>query len=225
MSGVDIGPSYMPMEIGKYILYDVDSTYWDDMKMAVIPRICQVRYNIDDTFRDAAGRLSYRISVLVRDQPSDPFKPNDVIYVTPTDNTVEVTQQNRTFIKLVSPVTEGTSWNGNAMITKGDLDNAEFDSDKWSYKYVEVGKGFEPSSIYFKRTVTVDQIDDKLNDPEVDSTAYAYKNYSKEVYAYKVGMIYKERVYWVFQPKVGSSGGSGFPKGYGVRMKAVDHNF
>lgn len=225
LSGIDIGKAYFPLEIGKYILYDVDSTYWDDFLRAEIHHRSQMRYDVVDTFT-SDEKLSYVINITSRPTTADPFVPNDVIYATISDDKVIVTQQNKKFIKMVFPVRESTIWNGNAMIPLDNSGNEEYRSDKWIYTYSNLDEIFDPGNNIYEHTVTVNHIDDRLNDPEIDSMAYAYRNYSQEKYAYNVGMIYKERIYWVFQPTSadGQSGGSGYRKGYGVIMKAVENN-
>ncbi len=224
ISEIAKGNKFFPTEIGKYIVYDYDSTYWNDQLGKDLHYRGQFRYYVADTFRDNAGRLSYVINVQVRANDTDPYRPDDVIYVTPTEDRIEYKQKNLTFIKMVFPVSNGKSWNGNAMIPLGDNDYAEYDNDKWKYTYANFDTEFDPGNNLYLHTVTVNEIDDALNNPDVDSTAYAYRNYSQERYAYNVGMVYRERIYWVFQPKVGGSGGSGFRKGYGVVMKAVENN-
>jgi len=223
LSEMSKGHKFFPTEIGKYIVYNYDSVYFNDQLRADVPKSGQVRYYVADTFRDNAGRLSYVINVQSRANDTDPYVPNDVIYVTPTEDRVEFKQKNLTFLKMVFPVANGQSWNGNAMVPLGDADYAEFAGDQWKYTYSDFDREFDPGNNLYEHTVTVNHIDDALNVP-VDSTAYAYRNYSKEVYAYNVGMVYRERVYWVFQPKVGGSGGSGYPKGYSVIMRAVENN-
>lgn len=224
LSEIAKGNKFFPTEIGKYIVYDYDSTYWNDQLGEEFHYRGQFRYTVADTFRDNAGRMSYAISVQRRKNDTDPYVPDDVIYVTPTEDHVELKQKNLTFLKMVFPVSNGKSWNGNAMIPLGDGDYEEFDNDKWNYTYSAFDTEFDPGNNLYLHTVTVNQIDDRLNDPDVDSTAYAYRNYAKEIYAYNVGMVYRERIYWVFQPKVGGSGGSGKRKGYGVVLKAVENN-
>jgi len=226
ISEISKGNLFFPLEVGKYIVYDVDSTIWDDLLKAEIHHRSQMRYDVTDTFRDDAGRLSYVITIRSRPTDLDPYVASDVIYATPTPTNVVVTQKNLKFIKLTFPVANGKSWNGNAMIPLDDAHNEEYNNDKWLYTYARFDQSFDPGNNLYRHTVTVNEIDDQLNDPDVDSTAYAYKNYEQEIYAYNVGMIYRERIYWVFQPKSpdGQSGGSGYRKGYGVLMKAVDNN-
>ena len=103
------GREYMPLEIGKYILYDVDSIYWDDFLRAEIHKHSQQRYDVVDTFRDNANRLSYVVNVLSRQSAQFPFTPDNVIHITPTDNAVEYHQRNLTFLKLTFPVSGGVS--------------------------------------------------------------------------------------------------------------------
>lgn len=226
LSGLSDGYKYFPLEIGKYILYDVDSTIWDDFLKAEIHHRSQMRYEVVDTFRNETGSLSYVINIRSRKTNAEPFVESDVIYVTPNDNRVVVSQQNLKYIKLIFPVVDGATWDGNAMIPLGDADYQQFDNEKWVYTYSDEDEPFNPGNNLYDHTVTVNHIDDRLNDPDADSTAYAYRNYSKEIYAFNVGMIYKERIFWEFQPKSpdGSSGGSGYRKGYGVLMKAVENN-
>jgi len=221
LSDMNKGHDFAPFEIGKYIVYDVDSLYWDDLLRAQIPRRCQLRYDVADTFRDGAGRLSYVINVQIRENESVPYRPNDVIKVTPTANNLIWSQKNIDYIKLVFPVSNGESWNGNALIPLGDQDYEEFDNENWKYTYADFDQDYKPGAKLYEHTVTVNQIDDRLNDPDVDSTAYAYRNYAQEIYAYGVGMVFRERIYWVFQPQ---PGGSGYRKGYSVIMRAVENN-
>lgn len=226
-SEMSYGRNYFPTEVGKYIDYNVDSTYWDDFLRAEIVYSSQMRYHTAAQFTNAEGKTSYKVDVYQRKETTDSFAIKEVFYVTPQDNSIEVNQKNLNFIKLVFPVASGTTWDGNAKVPKLDQDyTAEYNNSNWLYSYEKVGMSFDPGNNYYENTVTVNHIDDQLNDPDVDTTVYAYRNYSQEVYAYNVGMIYRERVYWVFQPKSpdGQSGGSGYRKGYGVRMRAIGNN-
>lgn len=216
-----IGHDYQPLATGKYILYDVDSIYWDDFLRAEIHVQSQQRYDVVDSFIDNEGRVSWTINVLSRQSEDFPFTPDHVIHVTPTNNFIEFSQKNLTFLNMTFPVQEGVSWNGLAKIATEDPALPEFNSDGWKFTFANVGLPFNTGNNYFAKTATVNQIDEQLNDPETDSMAFAFKNYSQEIFGYDVGMIYKERIYWVFQP---SPGGSGYRKGYGVIMRAIEHN-
>lgn len=224
ISGLSYGKDYFPLEVGKYVLYNVDSTYWDDFLKAEIVYSSQIRYQIADTFTNAEGKKSYKVDVYHRPQTTDSFQIKEVFYITDNETSIQVNQKNLTFIKMIFPVEEGATWDGNALVPKFDQDyTEEYNNSNWIYSYHNPNMPFDPGNNYYERTVTVNHIDDQLNDPDKDSTVYAYRNYSQEVYAYGVGMIYKERIYWVFQPSV-NGGGSGYRKGYGVRMRAIENN-
>lgn len=218
------GQGFFPTDVGKYIVYNYDSTIWDDLNQKQHIFHGQLRYDVTDTFINNSGQISSKINVQRRGNDTDPYVAVEVIYVTPSNERVIVNQNNLNFIKLTFPINNGKSWNGNSMIPTNDDDYAEFNKYTWNYTYANFDQPYDLGIRTYDHTVTVNQIDESLNNPDVDPSAYAYRNYSQEVYAYKVGMIYKERIYWVFQPKVDGSGGSGFRKGYSVVMKAVDHN-
>src|SRR5690606_11895221 len=126
------GREYAPYEVGKYILYNVDSIYWDDFLRAKIAYSCQLRYQIADTFTNAEGKFSYKIDVLYRQKNSDPFVPKEVIYATPTETSLEINQKNLNFIKLIFPIAENVSWNGNAKVPIHDQQYAaDYGNSNW----------------------------------------------------------------------------------------------
>lgn len=223
---MEVGYDFYPLEIGHYVVYDVDSLIYDDLLRAVLPSKCQLRYEVVDTFRNNNNELAYVVNIRYRKTEAEAYVPYDVMYVTRNDNRLIETQNNMNFIKLTFPIQNGNIWDGNAMIPHGDPAYAEFDNNEWNYTYSGFNDSYNTGINLFQHTVKVHQIDDQLNDPDIDSTAYAYRNFGEEVYAFNVGMVYRERIYWVFQPRAtqGQGGGSGYRKGYSVIMKAVEYN-
>ena len=55
--GGNLYQSFLPLEIGKYIIYNVDSSIWDDSKCIVYNYKSQHEYLVADTFRDNQNRL------------------------------------------------------------------------------------------------------------------------------------------------------------------------
>lgn len=210
------GSSYMPLEIGKYITYDVDSLYWDSYLKTEIPRHWQMRYHVVDTFRDLSNRLTYTINVYKRLSAAHPFEADNVVHVTPTVNRIEYRQKNLAFIPLIFPVSNGASWDGIALIS--DADYQEFNSNEWNYQYSNIGASYDNGLLQFNNTLTVNHIDEQINDPDTDPDAYAEKRFSMEKYANGIGLIEKEFIYWEYQAI------HGYRNGYSVKMKIVDHN-
>src|SRR4051812_45212053 len=76
----DMYQTFMPLEIGKFIIYDVDSFIWDDVKCIKYTNETQQEYLVSDTFRDGQKRLSYVITIRSRLNEKGAWSVNDVIY-------------------------------------------------------------------------------------------------------------------------------------------------
>lgn len=219
--GGELTRRYYPLNKGHYVLYDVDSTIWNDFTGDSTKRHMQVRYDVADSFRNTENSLSYQIEVRTRANDSAAFVTNDVIYATPVENGLDVTQNNLRFRKLVFPVKNGTSWQGNSQIATADQD-LQYYAD-WFYTYYKQGDSYNTGSANFENTITVQQVNDSLNSPEQMPTTYAERRFAKEVYGYNVGLIYREITRWTYD-QTSTSGNVYARKGYRVVMRAVDHN-
>lgn len=208
---------YFPLEIGKWVIYNVDSTVWDDTFCVKKFYHHQMMHFVADTFTDDKGRMSYRIETRIRFKPEDPWQYHDVIYATNTGVNLEVAYDQLRFIKLIFPIKEGDVWKGNNLITTEDPEFAYLAD--WDYQYHNVGNEFNTDYKVFDNTVTVTHIDEAISDPEVFPFTYASRTKSEEVYASGVGMIYREYYRWIYDPKITKC-----RKGTGVEMRAVDHN-
>ena len=218
--------AYFPLEKNKYIIYNVDSTIWDDQLCVKISNKYQIMYTVADTFTDGQGRLSYRIDTRIRKKTEDPWTTQDVIYVTNTKAQTELVQKNLRFIKLVYPIQEGRNWEGNALISSIDTPYMYFAG--WQYRYDNVGDDFNTGEIIYNNTITVRQVDITENDPETIPNKPALRTYGKEVYAKGLGMVYREYYHWTYDETALANNDPNNPnrcrKGTGVVMKAVTHN-
>lgn len=218
-NGGDLYQSFLPLEVGKYIIYDVDSSIWDDAKCIKYTYKSQHEYLVADTFRDGQMRLSYVINIRSRMTDKANWVVNDVINYTPAAEKLEMVQKNIRFMKLVNPISEGKVWAGNSLMPVEDQDYAYLKG--WSYTYTDVLKPFNNGAINFEKTLTVSETNQVLNNPETKPEDYAYLLQSKSVYAFRVGMIYREYIYWTYDPVplVKSC-----RKGVGVTMRAIEYN-
>ncbi|OSZ79469.1 hypothetical protein CAP35_14820 [Chitinophagaceae bacterium IBVUCB1] len=219
--------SYFPLEIGKYVIYNVDSTIWDDTNCVKIVRRYQMMYRVADTFTDTKGRASYRVDVSIRKKAEDPWLIQSVMYATNTGQELELSYSQLRFVKMIYPISEGRTWLGNAYVNTADPGLTYFND--WNYRYVNVDMPFSNGQVNYENTVTVMQIDNKVNDPETQPRENAIRTYSKEVFAKGVGMVYREYYRWTYDA---SSKNNTDPnlvdtrclKGDGVILRAVDHN-
>ncbi|MCB0698765.1 MAG: hypothetical protein H6551_00575 [Chitinophagales bacterium] len=208
---------FYPLEVGKWVIYDVDSTVWDDTFCVERYYNYQLMHRVADTFTDKQGRLSFRVETSIRKKVEDPWKSHRVFYVTNTGTNLEMVYDQLRFIKMAFPVEERKSWEGNSYI---EVDDPDFYFYKdWVYEYRNLGESFNTGYKVFDNTVTVLEVDEAEGDPELFPSAPATRTKSNEVYASGVGMIYREYIRWVYEPK-----GSQCRDGKGVIMRAVDHN-
>jgi hypothetical protein len=118
---------------------------------------------------------------------------------------------------LKFPITDGFSWPGNEMVNVNVAPN--YYLNNWLYTYSAMGLSYNNDLHKFDNTVTVMEADESANYPYVNTDVDAYRTYAKEVYAYGVGMVYKEWSHFEYTAATAHCA-----TGYTVIMKAVDHN-
>lgn len=208
---------YYPLEKGKWVLYEVDSTIWDDTFCIERFYNYQVMHRVADTFTDNQGRPSYRVETYIRKKVQDDWTPHSVFYATNTKVTLEIVYDQLRYIKMVFPINDGTTWKGNNYILSKDPDYAYYGD--WDYHYKNIKYPFNTGFKEFDNTVTVEHIDEAVGDPIVYPEEIASRTSSREVFASGVGMVYREYIRWTYDPATTKC-----RKGNGVVMRAVDHN-
>ncbi len=226
VSGLETKLTKIPVAPGDTI-YQVDTIYIADK----IETRSQAKYVITDTFRDNQNRLSYIMDIFTRSRDGGIWKPSRVVTLTP-EVLVQTTttppagtplngllygQDGIQFEKLVFPIIQGQSWLGNRLVPSNDPDYTLLKN--WNYTYQNVNHSYNNGYVNYDNTVTVLENDESVNYPTLDSALYAYRIYAKEVYAYNVGMVYKEYTNWTYQPYSAKA-----VTGYTVIMRALDHN-
>lgn len=207
---------YLPLEIGHYIDYDLDSLVFLDFGTIRTILHFQAREVVEGTLTDNMGRPSYRVARYLRNNPEEEWNPSISYMVTPTRNSIEVMENNLRYIKLTSPVRQDYSWKGNSYIDNFSTDlNMNFLGD-WDYTFDSVGLPLTYGLISFDNTVKVDQIDELLGqDPELEETPYSERNLSYEKYAKGIGLIERNFLHWEYQAIPGRQP---YYTGYGISM-------
>jgi hypothetical protein len=218
--GSDATRGYYPLNKGQYITYDVDSVLYDDFTGDSVQKHCQVRYTTLDTFTDNQNRLSYQVAVHKRNSDTLSWETSDVFFATPTATGLEVVQNNLRFLKLAFPVSNSYTWNATSNIATNDPDLTYFKD--WMFKYSNKGNGYNNGRAQFDNTVIVDQIDHSLNIP-VTQGVYSERTFGREVYAYDIGLVYREAIHWTYDQN-GATPPVSAKKGWSVIMRAIDHN-
>lgn len=175
-----MGYDYFPDSVGHYVIYRVDSIWTDDAFNRKDTFLFKLKERIESKFIDDEGRPSQRLERFKRDLDSMPFlfsNISDVWFATRTATRAEKVEENVRYVKLIFPVNNDETWNGNAFNTEED-----FGID---YKFMNVNEPFTDTltGIAFDSTVTVLQIERIL--------PVSLSLYSLEVYANNIGLVYK----------------------------------
>jgi hypothetical protein len=176
---IDVGTDYYPTAIGKYVIYEADSTVYDEFTHLPTNYKYQIKEKIEEQFTDNEGKPALRLMRYIKKY--DPnvaysampwtIKSAWMVNVSATD--VEVVEENIRFTKLIFPVKEGSTWDGNAKNTIGE----------WTYTYLGIDAPQTINSVYFDKALTVKQKDYR--------TLISYQYYI-EKYARGTGLVYRE---------------------------------
>ncbi len=218
-STVDATRNYFPLQFGKYVTYAVDSIYYYGSTGTQVETRCQLKYAITDTYT-YKKKLNYILDVSYRPYEGAEWLPQRVILLQPTTTSLLYSQDGTQYVKLMFPIKEGFSWKGNQY---AQVEDTLFSYLKdWNYTYRKYDHVYFNGFVSFDNTVTVTQADENVGYQDVDSVRYGYKTFAKEVYAYNVGMIYKEWTHYTWQGYDTTVLNS--KNGYSVTMRAIDHN-
>lgn len=216
---------YFPLQVGKYITYNLDSTVFTNFGQTQTVVHYQAQDKVDAQITDNLGRPSYRIVRYIRKNETQPWVASNTFLVTLTENSVEYNENNLRFIKLRLPVVQDFSWKGNSYLPTNpylsyDFSDADF-MNGWDYIYDSIGVPLTINTVTTDSTLKVAQIDYTNNDPLSQPDGYAERTYSVEKYGKGIGLIYKEFLHWEYQPPASASPGY---SGFGVKLSITGHN-
>ena len=187
--------SYYQLEVGQFRIYEVTDTLWTNYVRQPQPRF-QFRERVEEKFTDASGRTAYRVVRARRNTPTDAWRADSVLVVSPSASNVLVTRNNRRTVELVYPVRTGYYWNTNAFNEQNPVDKADF-------HYKRVGEPFTTTaagqSVTYPKTVTTALREtDSEEGGEYINAFYYLRN--RQVYASGVGPVYRSRRRFIYCP-------------------------
>jgi hypothetical protein len=219
---------YYPLTVKKSIIYRLDSTVTTSFGVSLTTHSYQVKDSIDAQVLDGLGRPSYRIFRTYTDTfASAPYATMATFLATPVGTDwIEYLDNNLRFMKLRFPIQEGFSWPGNSFIDVTSTTNTAFNFfADWDYTYQNVGKPDTVLGKIYPNTVTVMQRDETIPDAAFNPNNYQQRNYSVEVYAKGIGLIYKNLLHYIYQPPTPNR-----PAGYyedesfGIKLQIISYN-
>lgn len=169
---VQFGYEYFPIELGSYKIYLVDSIGHDLTSDTAQFQIMEV---VEEQFTDNVGNPAYRIGRYKRITSSDDWSFQYTIVEKRTTTFAERKEGNLSYIKMVFPINDEQTWDGNAYNFM----------DPWNYAYSGIGLSANLGLFNFDRSLTVNQRNSvNLVDQEIAS----------EIYAAGIGLIHKQLI-------------------------------
>lgn len=211
---------YAPFVVGKYITYQLDSLVFVNFgtQQAIISY--QVKHEVGAMITDNLGRPAFSITRYIRKRPIDPWLPDNTFMAINTGKALEFVENNMRFTKLQLPIRDGYSWKGNSYIDTYSLNSDVRYLDDWDYTYDSINTPHTLGAIKLDSTLKVNQQDEELGSPGF----YNEKNFSAEIYAKGIGLVYRKFLHTEFQPATPGTVGSYTDDSYGVTLTIIDHN-
>ena len=180
---IDFGYNYFPDEVGRYIIYEVDSIAYDDVIHKPDTTKYLLKEQVVSISPDNSNRPTMKIEryykIFKNGQYDSVWTGPRIWTANKTATTAERKEENITYLKLIFPVRESKKWNGNTYNTLGE-------------------KIYEFTSVDLSETIGVLHFDSvPLVAQSFDDTFIQHFD-EREKYARNVGLIYKKRdsIYW-----------------------------
>jgi len=170
---VDLGYDYFPDIKGNFIIYDVDSLFYNDFTSTIDTFKFQIKEKITENFKDLSNRNTQRIERFYRKDSTKDWMIKDVWFSNKTTTTAEKVEENIRFVKIVFPLKKDNSWDGNRLNNLGTQ----------AYTLIGLNETFKIGSLYFDSIIKISQVAD---------SNLIEKKVAYEIYAKHVGLVYKK---------------------------------
>ncbi|MEP7278347.1 MAG: hypothetical protein ABI813_06880 [Bacteroidota bacterium] len=191
---------YTNLAVGKFVIYKLDSTVTLPFGVGFKVNSYIVKDSIDGMVTDNLNRPGYHIVRYVWDTTAHQWNNSNTFLAVQTGKVFEYTENNLRQTRLVSPIADYFSWQGNSYIGSSPFNFVSNDDNYlgWTFAYSNVGLPFTVGNLNFDTTITVVQYDSANNK---SFYVNSISNYSKsyEVYAKGVGKIFQDLFSWEYQ--------------------------
>jgi hypothetical protein len=227
---------YYPLTLGKYITYDLDSiiiTNNNSLQLIQDTVHYQIQYVVSAQEVDNLNRPGYLIVRNIRTDSTIPWITDHTAFALNTGSTIEFTEDNLKYIKLVEPIQQNFSWSGNSYIDASSLVTDVPYLSGWTYVYDSINVPITLNSLTVDSAIKVAEDNSTLGPQDHTDTfdgydtVYSSQTYSCEKYAKGIGLVYRNFYYNIFQPRhreVPINQDMYGYTGYGIKLTMVDHN-
>jgi hypothetical protein len=181
---------YFPLKVGLYYIYSVDSVITSQGSACCAQGIqtnyvYQLKIQVIDSFPNSEGGYSYVLQRSKRADSTSAWISMATWSARVNPSQAVVNEGNIPYIKVESPLVNGKAWDGNGLNNLGGsdkcLDNSTSTCDIYTLQNFE--QPYTQQGLYFKNSLTVMQSDNQDH--------IVYEDLRSEVYAEKVGLIYR----------------------------------
>jgi hypothetical protein len=186
------GAEYMPLTIGKYFVYRVDSIQYDTMNGSGVVVDTQKLYYKDvvsDTFRNKEKQLVYTVDHFEKKSLNASFQLKNVFFLYYANNQAYRMEDNIEKVVFPTPFSKPINWNAfstaNAF-TKLEIKGETLEpySDKWNFSLISLNI---PEVIEGKQYADIARFDGKTNTSNTQRFRLSVEKYAKNI-----GLVYKE---------------------------------
>lgn len=157
---IDIGYDYFPNQVGTFIEYEVDSVHYG---ITVDTSHFFLREELVEQFIDGENQSAMRVERFKRTTEDDPWVLVDIWVQKRTTTTAERVEENQRYVRLVFPVQQGKTWDG----------NAQNNFETWQHSYGAMDQPYSIAGINFTGSITIQQRNNvNLVDQEISTETY-----------------------------------------------------
>lgn len=167
-----VGYNYFPLEIGNYRTYNIEKITFSLLAPTDTARY-QLKELVADTFR-TSNEVNYILHRFTRTTAEDSWQLDSVWNARRTENHAITVENNVPFVKIVFPVRQNKTWDGN-LFNVMPIDE---------YEITEIGGFADTPAGRFPDVMTVFE----NNDPD----SLIFQDIRQSVYAQNVGLIYEK---------------------------------
>jgi hypothetical protein len=185
----DFGYDYLPLKVGYYQTYSVEVTRY--RQNVPTSERYELKVKMVDSIKNSEGGFTYLLRLQKRLTSGSAWTDIGTNSIRIANNKAIESERNISTLKLMFPLQEGLSWDGNAYNTLGGEQTCEGDRECDIYTVVTTQEKFVLTpSLTFSNSVIVSQSEDDAN--------YVLKDLRKEIYAKGVGLVYKDSTYYQY---------------------------
>jgi len=177
--------NYYPLRVGDYRIYEVEETQITPFNVEEVFQY-EIKTLVTDSFQNSAGTYSYIMSRYKREDQTAEWQSLDTWTARVDSKEVVVNESNISFVKLSFPVQTKREWNGNAYNNEPSIEFCDSDFPSCDlYEFGEVKNSYETANgLDLDNTIEVIE----NNNPDL----IVQYDVRKEIYAWQVGLVYRE---------------------------------